>query len=68
MSEQISSHPMPGATVRSPVVPFPGLRPFLDHEAPLLCGRQSQVNEVIALLRESRFAAVVGGRRRFRIR
>lgn len=46
---------------RLPDEPYPGLRPFLDHEAPLLQGRASQVQEVIRRLQDSRFVAVVGG-------
>ena len=47
--------------LRLPLEPYPGLRPFLDHEAMLLLGRGRQVREVIARLRETRFVAVIGG-------
>ncbi len=49
------------AAFRLPTEPYPGLRPFLDHEAALLLGRGRQVREVIARLRETRFVAVIGG-------
>jgi energy-coupling factor transporter ATP-binding protein EcfA2 len=44
-----------------PTEPYPGLRPFLDHEAALLLGRSHQVREVIERLRETQFVAVIGG-------
>ena len=44
-----------------PNEPYPGLRPFLDHEAPLLMGRAHQVREIIKRLETARFVAVVGG-------
>ncbi len=44
-----------------PTEPYPGLRPFLDHEAPLLMGRAQQVLEIINRLEATRFVAVVGG-------
>lgn len=46
---------------RVPVEPYPGLRPFLDHEAALLLGRAGQVREVIDRLAQTRFVAVIGG-------
>lgn len=49
------------AILRFPKEPYPGLRPFLDYEAPLLCGRSQQVGEVIERLRVHRFVAVIGG-------
>ena len=53
--------PPTAAAFRLPTEPYPGLRPFLDHEAALLLGRGRQVREVIARLRETRFVAVIGG-------
>src|SRR6187401_2084306 len=44
-----------------PTEPYPGLRPFLDHEAPLLMGRAHQVRGIIQHLDATRFVAVVGG-------
>ncbi len=44
-----------------PSGPYPGLRPFLAHEAALLFGRDQQVNDILKRLRRSRFVAVVGG-------
>ena len=46
---------------RLPAEPYPGLRPFLDHESSLLFGRARQVHEVIEHLRDTRFVAVIGG-------
>ncbi len=50
----------PGAT-RTPVEPYPGLRPFLDFEEILLFGRDRQVREVIERLGQTQFVAVIGG-------
>ncbi len=44
-----------------PEGPYPGLRPFLAHEEILLFGRERQVREVLARLREAQFVAVIGG-------
>jgi energy-coupling factor transporter ATP-binding protein EcfA2 len=46
---------------RTPVEPYPGLRPFLDNEEILLFGRERQVREVIERLRQTQFVAVIGG-------
>lgn len=54
---------------RIPTSPYPGLRPFLDHEAGLLLGREQQVKEVIERLCKelierpfkTHFVAVIGG-------
>ena len=40
--------------------PFPGLRPFSAEEDYLFFGREDQTNELLELLREHRFIAVVG--------
>src|SRR5258708_28667633 len=40
--------------------PFPGLRPFTTEEDYLFFGREEQTNELLGLLREHRFLAVVG--------
>jgi len=40
--------------------PYPGLRPFRSHEAPLFFGRGAQVEELLARLESRRFLAVVG--------
>src|SRR6267154_6471775 len=40
--------------------PFPGLRPFTTEEDYLFFGREEQTTELLALLREHRFLAVVG--------
>lgn len=41
--------------------PYPGLRPFLDHEHDLLMGRTEQIQQVIGRLRETHFVAIIGG-------
>jgi WD40 repeat protein len=40
--------------------PFPGLRPFLPHEANLFFGRERQREELLRILRRNRLVAVVG--------
>lgn len=49
------------STIRLINEPYPGMRPFLDHEALLLFGRTEQVREVIKRLEQTRFVAVIGG-------
>jgi hypothetical protein len=49
------------ATPRFPHEPYPGLRPFLDFEAALLCGRGAQIAEVLGHLTRKQFVAVIGG-------
>jgi hypothetical protein len=44
-----------------PEEPYPGLRPFLDHESALMFGRDEQIAEVIKRLKELPFVAVIGG-------
>jgi hypothetical protein len=51
----------PARRGRIPLVPYPGLRPFLDGEAALLFGRDRQVRDVIERLRQTQFVAVIGG-------
>ncbi|MCG2576306.1 hypothetical protein LZ012_04785 [Dechloromonas sp. XY25] len=46
---------------RFPTSPYPGLRPFLDHEAALFLGRKRQIDDVVKRLTQSQFVAVVGG-------
>src|ERR1043165_9173351 len=43
-----------------PFNPFPGLRPFQMEEEYLFFGRETQRKELIALLRDHRFVAVLG--------
>ncbi|MEP7101987.1 MAG: hypothetical protein ABI781_15865 [Burkholderiales bacterium] len=50
-----------GEAMRLPNEPYPGLRPFLNHESSLLLGRERQVREVIARLQQTQFVAVIGG-------
>ena len=47
--------------VRLPREPYPGLRPFLNHESLLLLGRERQVREVTERLQQTQFVAVIGG-------
>lgn len=56
-----SSELAPGARLRLPREPYPGLRPFMDFEAALLFGRERQCQEVIARLAQQQFVAVLGG-------
>ena len=44
-----------------PRTPYPGLRPFLDHEEMLMFGRERQLAQILRRLRASRFVAIVGG-------
>ncbi|UCV21661.1 MAP7 domain-containing protein [Ferribacterium limneticum] len=46
---------------RVPTSPYPGLRPFLDHEASLFLGRGQQVKDIVQRLEETQFVAVIGG-------
>lgn len=46
---------------RFPTSPYPGLRPFLDHEAALFLGRGRQIGDVVRRLTLTQFVAVVGG-------
>lgn len=46
---------------RLPSSPYPGLRPFLDHEDALLFGRDEHAKDVIERLKVSCFVAVLGG-------
>ena len=56
-----SARPATDARLRLPREPYPGLRPVLDFEAPLLFGRERQVREVIERLAQTQFVAVLGG-------
>ena len=40
--------------------PFPGLRPFQNDEEHLFFGRETQTLELLQLLRDNRFVAVIG--------
>jgi energy-coupling factor transporter ATP-binding protein EcfA2 len=40
--------------------PFPGLRPFEEHEADRFFGREGDISELLSRLRHMRFLAVVG--------
>lgn len=55
------TQPPPDRSLRLPREPYPGLRPFLPHEAALLFGRDRQVREVIEHLRQTQFVAILGG-------
>lgn len=56
MKNQLNSMGM-----RTPQEPYPGLRPFLDHEAPLLLGRDDQIVQIVDRLKATHFVAVIGG-------
>ncbi|MCB1094506.1 MAG: hypothetical protein KDN22_02905 [Verrucomicrobiae bacterium] len=47
-------------TFREKLSPYPGLRPFREDENFLFFGREEQTAELVRLLREHRFLAVVG--------
>ena len=51
----------PRTALKLPTAPYPGLRPFLDHEAALLLGRGRQIREIVSRLCETHFIAVIGG-------
>ncbi len=51
----------PDDAYRLPNGPYPGLRPFLNHESQLLMGRERQVAQIIDKLDRTQFVAVVGG-------
>lgn len=44
-----------------PTSPYPGLRPFLDHEAALFLGRVRQIDDVVRRLNLNQFVTVIGG-------
>ena len=46
----MDASPSDSARCASPRTPYPGLRPFLDHEEMLLHGRDRQIREVVARL------------------
>jgi len=48
------------ALPRVPDPPYPGIRPFEEHEWPVFFGRQKIVQELLERLSRERFVAVVG--------
>ena len=40
--------------------PYPGLRPFANHEGPIFYGRDDQIVEMLTRLEDHRFLAVIG--------
>ncbi|MCY2996360.1 MAG: hypothetical protein NTY19_52215 [Planctomycetota bacterium] len=54
MSRPISRFTQPIAS------PYPGLRPFQPHEAPVFFGRDEHVADMLTILEDQRFLAVVG--------
>ncbi len=48
------------ATLAGVAQPFPGLRPFEDHEEPVFRGRRQHTDELLRRLSTHRFLAVVG--------
>ena len=45
---------------KRPSAPYPGLRPFREHESEVFFGREEQVGDMLAKLEDHRFLAVVG--------
>lgn len=43
-----------------PTAPYPGLRPFRQDEAKLFFGRDAQIDDVLARLKQHQFLGVVG--------
>ena len=41
-------------------VPYPGLRPFEPHEAPIFFGRGDEIDKMLSKVEDHRFLAVVG--------
>lgn len=41
--------------------PYPGLRPFQQHESAYFFGRDNQIKEIVSRLKKNRFVAVIGG-------
>lgn len=56
-----ADRPGRSAASRVPRGPYPGLRPFLDHESQLLMGREAQVRQIVERLESTQFVAVIGG-------
>lgn len=61
MDMPLTRDPAGDPGVKSIWEPYPGLRPFLDHEAELLFGRDEQVLQIIDRLERQQFVAVIGG-------
>lgn len=61
MSAAPEAMPVAAQTTREPRGPFPGLRPFLEHEELLIYGREAQVDGLVHCLEQSCFVAVLGG-------
>ena len=49
------------AAPRTPIYPFPGLRPFREDEEFLFFGRENQVDSMVDKLAATHFLAVIGG-------
>ena len=50
----------PSSTPSKPTSPYPGLRPFRQDEAKLFFGRDAQIDDVLARLKQHQFLGVVG--------
>ena len=48
------------AAGRFPDPPYPGIRPFEEHEWPIFFGRQAIIEELLERLSKPRFVAVIG--------
>ncbi len=55
------NHSLTSAGLSQPQEPYPGLRPFLGHEASLLLGREDQITQIVDRLKSTHFVAVIGG-------
>ena len=55
------NHSLTSAGLSQPQEPYPGLRPFLGHEASLLLGRDDQITQIVDRLKATHFVAVIGG-------
>src|SRR4051812_29968876 len=48
------------AAGRIPDPPYPGIRPFKEHEWPIFFGRQAIMEEILERLSSRRFVAIIG--------
>jgi hypothetical protein len=61
LSEKIVEYPMGFGSDHEEIhCPYPGLRPFEEHETDLFFGRDSHVAEILNRMRKNRFIAITG--------
>jgi energy-coupling factor transporter ATP-binding protein EcfA2 len=61
LSEKIVEYPMGFGSDHEEIhCPYPGLRPFQEHETDLFFGRDSHVAEILNRMRKNRFIAITG--------